>query len=62
MSLKRKRNPYDAQLKVIKFAKENNNSATDRHFAVNGKLVRMEKAEEIFIWNAEDEKGKTLWS
>ena len=40
MSLKRKRNPYDAQLKVIKFAEENKNSAADRHFAVSEKLVR----------------------
>ena len=42
MSLKRKRNSYDAQfkLKVIKFAEENNNSAADRHFAVSEKLVR----------------------
>ena len=33
---------YDAQfkLKVIKFAKENNNSAVDRHFAVSEQLVR----------------------
>ncbi|KAK2158053.1 hypothetical protein LSH36_178g04112 [Paralvinella palmiformis] len=42
MSLKRKRNSYDAQfkLKIIKFAEENNNSAADRHFAVSEKLVR----------------------
>ena len=42
IDLKRKRNLYDAQfkLKVIKFVKENNNSATDRHFAVSEKLVR----------------------
>jgi len=42
MSLKRKRNSYDAQcnLKVIKFVEENNNSAVDRHFAVSEKLVR----------------------
>jgi len=61
MSLKRKRNSYDAQFKleVIKFAEENNNSAADRHFAVSEKLV---KAEEIFIWNAQDEKGKMLQS
>jgi len=41
MSLKQKRNLYDAQfkLKVIKFAEENN-SAADRHFAVSEKLVR----------------------
>ena len=42
MSLKWKRNSYDAQLKlkVIKFAEENNNSAADWHFAVSEKLVK----------------------
>ena len=63
MSLKRKRNSYDAQfkIKVIKFAEENDNSATDSHFAVSKKTSeRLEKAEEIFIWNAQDEKGETL--
>ena len=37
------------KLKVIKFVEENNNSAADRHFAVSEKLVKLEKAEEIFI-------------
>jgi len=50
MSLKQKRNLYDAQLKlkVIKSAKENN-SAADRPFVISEQLVRLEKAEEIFI-------------
>ena len=59
MSLKQKRNSYDAQFKleVIKFAKENNNSAADKNLAVSEKLVR-----DIFIWNAEDEKDEALRS
>ena len=59
MSLKQKRNLYDAQLKlkVIKSAKENN-SAADRPFVISEQLVRLEKAEEIFIWNPRTKRAK----